>query len=345
MTSKQEIVPQDGPEALLAKIKRHMVELELDPGTLRRGLKFTLGYILTRDINRAELQLVSVEKKIGGIPGFENFRYIFTTNDIDAGGRDLFFARTVKADCLLFPPGAEMTFSYLLSNAVQNEYFQQEIDRRRGKEKVLALFTGPTIKSVWLDDDSRYFELPNNGFFHRRKRVPLVPFQDTKPRGQRRGAIAFNLRGKMSLLDDKQKWEVVNSQFQGYRSVVGTSFWFRDTDNEKTKELFSQNDRGYFSFLVRYETNNGPIFGYIVVSGRIPRSAAKKLADQFMHDIRASHYFAVELEYIGAGAYINKGSMIDQVGSPSSWRHDHFLVSIPELQQQGKKIHAHQKTR
>lgn len=283
-------------EGLRKKITRHILAGEISPKVLARGFRYIKEYLLTMKVYEAPIAAMREEKDFGGTPGLDCISYQFELENYRIGTVDVVKQKQIPARCVIFPNGARIAFEFL----DEARYLPNFFDARTApgkKNKPIATFTGTTTWDYG----------PNNGCYvrHQSHEEIVIPFKDTFPPGQRRGAIWIDRQGVVTPVDDDKKWQLVRNSFRDCQSLVGTSFWFTSSDRLDDTNLFKATDRASLSYFVVFRDSKGnERVGYFVISNSVPRSAAKKVADLLQKRLGAKSYFAAEMELAGSGAIL-----------------------------------------
>jgi hypothetical protein len=191
-------------------------------------------------------------------------------------------------------------------------------------EDAIATFTGPTFDD-WVS------QVPNNGFYTRDRDLKS-DFYETYPPGQRRGAFGFTTNGDLKLLTDEEKWSIVRSGYEGYRTLVGTSFYFFDGDSVFDIPGREDHRKSILSYLIQYQNSLGGKRNCFAISDtEITRIDMKKAIDDYMVRVRGNSYKAVEMEYNCSTCIVRRANDdyfdFEQYGGCGFRRKDHYLVT------------------
>lgn len=296
------------PETYLGRVVRHVRNRDFSPQTIMRGVKQgveQLRLLHTRDGN---LQLNEVYNNFLGIENLKVSDYSLQYL------RGLTFSHhAVPIRLYDFPPDIKIELY------VENKNYILTKDYLSGIPNAVGSFTGPTFLKEGL---------PNNGFY-KEDESDQVNFEDTNPSGQRRGAFGLTKKGKLVLMDDKTKWDIIRNGFRGYKALIGTPFYFSSDDPINDRILFEPEWRRALSYLFQYQTLDGSTkTGFTLSKGSVSRVTMKKVLDHYMKSVKGNNYFAVEMEYHNADCIIRgiDGEVDDFSGGGGFYRRDHYVL-------------------
>lgn len=299
------------PESPREKIVRHIKEHEWDPRTIAKGVSYLFERYTRGSEEGSELILVKVVANFLDIPGLQviDYELRLPKAEIVAGK----FYTKVPIRIYLFPtdisPRCEVTLDAV---GISTRSHLLNLPYRKALE-----FTGPTFKG-----DIR---LPNNGFYHDGQ--TMVPFQDTNPSGQRRGAIAFKEDGSVRLLTDEEKWDIVRADYNGVSTLVGTSYWFTP-DTEDNAEPVKSKEPAYYSYLFQ-GSSNPEIMGFILSSKLASRTPIVQALNDAMVRGMIPEYIAVEMELKNSCCLVKNDSRRSIFGGEGfSTRCDHYYLEL-----------------
>lgn len=300
--------PPNGVENIGRKILRHLATGQLDRTTILNGIRHIRMYLEANNFQGSTVELNFESEDYCGHDGLK-----FTTYELRRGERAL-----TQYEAIAF-------LDFPLNSKIRVENYRSMMDKREdlgiceNDPDIIASFIGPTSLAG----------IPNNGYYTRSHNV-LRAFQDTDPPGQRRGAIATNETGKVSLLTDAEKWDAVNNEYRSLEALIGTSYYFTSEDRGDESGLFSDIDASNVSYLIRYADERGFIrFCYCNINILVPRLFAHFLIRNHMQKVRAKSFMAVELEYLRGGCSIRMGKgkyAWKTVGNPGSIHYDYYHV-------------------
>lgn len=324
-------------EGPFRKAIRHLFNGELDLNTLRRGGELMTKYIEARKLKDNTFTLIRSLQNFAGQEGVVVYEYskrktlkpssdLQTHNEFNSKGDIAFieFPHSATIATEIYPNSSSADLWNLTGGALLLK-----------NPKYSAEFVGPT----W----SYYHKqkLSNNGFFSAEHGL-LVPFMNTNPPGQRRGAIGIKGSGELMLLDEQAKLQVIRDNFSGFSIVSGTSFYLSSEDNSASTELdtMSGEDVSAVSYLISYHDESGlKHFAHLTINMLVSRKQVKELLDLHANMHHWSDYIAVELELNGGGCLVkNKQAInadrrslqntIGQDGKVFLLRSDHYFVVL-----------------
>lgn len=300
-------------ECFKDRVIRHIKRGELDPATTKRGIVSFLNIFRAHTLDPETTRLSSSDTSFCGVEGLGLFRY-----QVDSC---LTFIPPTYIDLIAFPLKSSLriyTTGYDDPTINTNTFLA-------GIENGIAEFPGPTFLAR-----PPFHKLPNNGFFYRSGIARLeVPFCDTNPSGQRRGAIAISESGETSILTDEQKWEIVRKGFDGYPALAGGSFYFSSTD--QWEDLVKMRSRNYdnVSCLIQLSSEKeGRRLVFAMSRAEISFEIMKRVVDLYSTRMESS-YIGVELELRNLNCTIkdSQRSLVQLNPNGGFWgRRDHYVI-------------------
>lgn len=301
-------------ETLPRKIIRHILTGDFDLQTLKRGPGYMKKWLEERGTSHLELIPSTSERNYLGYEGITYTNYCAKFKKYEG-------LRLKKKGAEVF----DFSNNFVLTLQVEPELTLIDSVLVDSFTAVAAV-TGPTAKNG----------MPNNGFFYRQPNSnedtkPQVEFQHTNPVGQRRGALAQTVDGKVFFLQEQEKWRIINNKFQNISYMIGTSFYYLNTDtgNETEYKDGVQNNHSTVSCLVLATYPEGQRISYVTLNELSTRTNMKQLLDKHFFGIP---YIALEMEYAGSGVLLkdkNHPQDLTRVHSNVSYiqhRIDHYLV-------------------
>jgi hypothetical protein len=316
--SAKNIKQDSSLETLLARIARHMTSGQMDPATLRRGaLQVYDSLVLLRE-GEGSLFFDGKTTNYRGISGLTAVDYTLSVPAVDLfnGFLDKFSHQKVEARIFEFPKDSSVQIDVTPED--QSKYTNAHYLYVPG---AIASFTGPTTKVF------EQGELPNNGFYSR-DMGNLVTFMDTNPSGLRRGAFGLKSCGELVLMDDARKWTVIDSQFEGFDYLVGTSYYMTLTDLPNISEGEAPAIKSHLSYLLQFRQPDGqPVTAFCLVKRMISRDWMRRIIDDYATRGGFDDWMAVELEYSGANCVtIDHKGQKEIYGGSGFIRYDHYTV-------------------
>jgi len=224
-----------------------------------------------------------ISRMFGGHLGLDLYTYSFNV-------KVSFSSIQYKPTVILFPPN-----SSLCVEVTDNPQSPAHYLSSRGPQTIAA-FTGPTFT-----EESHF--LPNNGFYHEHKYIN--PFEETSPHGQRRGAVVVDRAGSVSIINDHEKWDMLNGNMEEVHSMSGTSWFFTSDDKLDDQEFSSFTACNDVSYLIWHQDKKGnERLAFTASRMPVQRGHMKLLVDAFARDVDASYYRATELEYTGSSCVV-----------------------------------------
>lgn len=328
-------------ESIGQKIIRHIRQREFDSHTLKRGVTLLKDAWETARIREASIGDPEVTRDYLGNPGLDVYkiRLVIPILHGNSLGQSQEKGRVKSNFITVFPEDTTLRPTLL------SDYSREVIDAVKGFPEAIAGITGPTASSTYNYDEGRYsLHVSDNGYYMAGTGT-VLPFRDTNPPGQRRGAIAFDASGQVSLLTDIQKWQAVNSNFEGITCLSGTSFYFTSEDPVFSKESLTALDshKSQVSYLIQYtDTSGRKHLAHFISSTLLYRSVAKSIIDRFIKSVKAVSYIAVEMELNGSDTVIvpaDKSAPVQLLREGFN-RNDHYFVvkKDPVMQPQIQRI-------
>lgn len=301
-------------ESYIGKVWRHIKSIEIDPGTLRSGIKqlrYNLKLLSPCLINGSDyFDDPNIIENYLGIQGLIMADYLYNSHnhphETNSSMRLYDFPLCAKFAVCVTPPND----MYIESSKFASKAMADSPD-------VIAYFTGPTHQ-VGVG-------LPNNGFYL--KGYPEgVPFMDTNPSGQRRGAFAASEGGGLVIVDDKTKWKLIRNEFCGVKTLIGGAMFLTDRDKELN---VNQLRYGSISYLFQYRDQDGQLHtGFASARNYCPRLGIQRLLADYTKRMGAVSFVGLEMEYNDSGCFIRgeDKKAIKQIGYQT--RFDHYLVTL-----------------
>ncbi|MCL4367286.1 hypothetical protein M1563_03920 [Patescibacteria group bacterium] len=310
------------PESYSERVLRHVKEGQIDPSTLLRGVKQLPGYFRELDSTRYSIQGTS-HKDYQDISGLEFFTYqVSSAKPSTIPGRSYLS----KIYIVSLPSGC----SFDVQIAPDSEHLVRTHEYINFDSQAIATFTGPTFE--------RDEHFPNNGFYHQ-ELGQVIEFQETNPPRQRRGALAVTETGQLILMDDQQKWQLVNRKYPEIRAMSGTAGYITSQDEQLDPKIDERYGNTDASFLIRFSTQSAERYALLIPSIMTPiRVIRTSIEDMITVDHGSGNYFAVELEMTGASVVLRKQppqavNATKVIGGDGySFRRDHYLVYPPQIE-------------
>lgn len=180
---------------------RHLKSGDVSAAMIGRGLDLIRAEIFTRNLDRCQVTGSHIERDFGQIYGLDVTTYELSMPRAFGGFDKGEGLSRIEVSVVDFPADSDLRV-LVLSSPWQTPV--RYPDTRRIVDvypEIIASFAGPTFKSA----------LPNNGFYSKERPDASVPFAETRPVGQRRGAIAIETGGAVRLLNDSEKWQAVRT--------------------------------------------------------------------------------------------------------------------------------------
>src|SRR5258708_346114 len=155
-------------ESFGQRIARHIHAGEVDFGTIVRGVETFSKWVRSNDILSSKIEESSHVSNTAGNKMLARTRYEYVKRSGWIAG---------NYEVIDFPDDYQLRINVTSIDKTLN--IHDHLDRQKG---AIAEFVGPTILE----------HLPNNGFFMSHNPSARVPFMDTDPSGERRGAIIIN---------------------------------------------------------------------------------------------------------------------------------------------------------
>jgi hypothetical protein len=305
------------PEALTAKIARHLKDGSLDSDTIANGGREILGRMIALKEPYGKLNGPFVFTDFAGIPDFVVADYKFEIPSILPGMPDSWVTFKV--------------YDYPLASRVRltvteaGQYVDTDSTLWLDKQ-AFASFTGPTYNAPDVDIK----DLPNNGFYS--DDVPEKVAFNKDPSGLRKGAFGLDQDGNVVILDEEQKCRISNDGFQGYRALIGGSNYIESCDDESQRLFEHTRAKAQLSYLVDYTLPDGMRRTSFILSGSvISLKTFRKVLENYVDYAGGVDYRAVELEYSHASGAVRSsiGGRIEKFGTGSfKDRRDHYTVRL-----------------
>lgn len=279
-------------ERFVDKIHRHLGDKDFSIQTLASGLIQGLEWIASTDVSHAEVGKITqtenyqsqkdltrfrIPLKMKGIPGIKPFLSVLT------------FPEDSYIDCHVKPESEEIEDC----QDILNKY-----------PAAFVAFDGPTMLG-------RY---PNNGTYF--EGIVYRDFAETNPPGERRGAMAFYKDGSMAVIDDKKKWELITTNSEEVRALIGTSTYFDSSDSIFIPDINRENERSRVSYILEFIDKNGKQrFGYMISKSMVTRTITKLTLDELLKREGWQNYRVAELELVHSTALIRHGKIKSRFAS------------------------------
>lgn len=293
------------PESAPHKVWRHLKEGPRDIPTVTRGIHYLGERLVLGSFENSVLCREGFDPCFLGINGLKVFAYnLSVPRRGSLPGRIQTPIRVYQ-----FPSGLYPRIDVLPDKA--QVHTREHLLRLRSQAALE--FVGPTF---FLNT-----KLPNNGFYHDGKM--LIPFGETNPPGQRRGAIGFKEDQSVQLMTDQEKWTAINDNFAGFCAVAGTSYWL-SSDDQNTDPT----DPVYHSYLVQSRSKPSTM-GYMIAGGLITRKIVLDLLNDAAMKEVFPDFIAVELEEAGTCCIVKNGDSFDHFGYTGfNSRRDHYYLEF-----------------
>lgn len=300
-------------EKLADRIARHLRERKIDIKTIVRGFHTIEDWVSSRAVIQSRIEPVGQIEDAGGQEGmtYSTYKYMY----------EYVIGKRKHENAI----GEFNITDFPLDSRLQVEVTGRDLvdieDYLLKHRTAISEFIGPT----------RQNELPNNGFHLRGSRA-RIPFMDTNPSGQRRGAIVVDKDNVTKIVPDEEKWKIVRSRFKDVQAMVGTSTYFTDKDKPETTDIFADTARDKVSYLISYcDAMSQTRLAYIYISTCVPRVIAQASIAYHLEMLNASSYIAGELELLGSGILIKdpktrKPVCLDKNSTPCGYRRDHYMI-------------------
>lgn len=304
-------------ETFSSQVIRHIRARHFNPQTLLKAPGHAINYLLTAGVSQNEIYNVESSENYEGIIGLGMHRY-FMRYPLFLGDK-LPKETWMKSSCtfLEFPENSRLNV-YVTEPVIDRSKAVHTNDFIKSIPEAIASFTGPTVIR----------NLPNNGFYIADRENSFEPFEDTDPSGKRRGAIAITNDGRVELVDDVRKWEIVRSNFSEYRILSGTSFYFTNNDDALLTDYMDEGQRSQVSYLIQYTGEDSQErLCFMVTDSKVTRFAAKRLIDRYIKDRKKKSYMAVELDLTNSNCVVKangKAKPLYKGGFPL--RRDHYVI-------------------
>lgn len=373
--SKDRLSHFGGQETLLQKVYRHAFkEKDFSPTTLRRGLTYFRTYLESRRAGNAELLLLERHdyQDVGGNTGLNIVT--FKESIPSSQGQSLFEKQRVLFDdqhyIFAHLPQDSLIQVYILNMAqvaqmvdhpaAFPEHTSMLVEKYSNSiigdvPNSFASFPGPTFRTFFRGKpEEGALGYPNNGFFVSGNPDLTVPFMETKPAGQPRGAIAIKKDGSLVLMSDSEKWAASKNNFAEYQVVSGTSFYFTDKTKLKMVDPEQTKNRSSLSYLIQILDENGrEQLIHFTAKTLVNRVQAHRLIEEYLKNLNFKSYIAVELEHLGSNLALKNQEtgaieLTKTGGFAGEERMDYYLVSrktnadlIPEKNRLQKLLRWH----
>ncbi len=307
-------------ESLAEKALRHLRQGHLDPATLLRGTSEMCQRLLTRHERLGDLTGCEIDSNHLGVTNLTRANYSFDIPATDINSFPFNYMSKTHIEVIEFPLDA--SFQVLTTPLQENGIsFIPTNNFIEHIPEAIATFTGPTYSEI----GKRY---PNNGFYHK-DLGEVVPFRDTNPSGQKRGAFLITDSRQLVIIDDDLKWQLIRSGFPSpIQALIGTSNYLKAADKKVTTPKDYQR-KSQISYLVQALDLNDHIHTSFVVSTRvISIPTIRTVIEDYMSKSDCTNYIAVELELSGASCTIRGANRATQHygGTGFHGRRDHYVV-------------------
>lgn len=309
MTRENTIVSvnPDGIDTFREKAIRHLIDVfhgTIEWQTIRRGIKLVFDEGLTSNIDSSVINKTDI---IYNAFGINDLRLTTFHVEMPVASHINNLKRNERVQFVDFP---------LTSSLEIDLHDQQRIPTNRifyTDDNIIATFTGPT--------SSNEADYPNNGFYYKGRLYK--PFEQAK---SRKGALAILDTGEVILKDDNGKRKIVENQFAGITTLVGTSFYITDKDFTDNADIMRYNGRSRISYLLQYILPDGSARTVFVLATMGTRRKMKEWIDEYCSHIGIRSYIAVELERDRAGCFIKQGDkIVSLIGGGFNPKPEHYV--------------------
>ncbi|MCR4326661.1 MAG: hypothetical protein NUV52_03330 [Candidatus Roizmanbacteria bacterium] len=296
--------------SFMGNMIRHINDGDIDIATIQRGAKQLVRQIATAHSEEASLAGPTVLNDFLSHEGLTMASYQL------AGFFPLWARHAMDIRLFMFPESFRLNV-HMADHPTDTEKFLIT------HPQAVAAFHGPTYS-----DRNETIRAVNNGFYY--KGAVQVPFMETDPPGERRGAIILHENGDVELADDRRKWDALSNP-SGIQTISGTSDFIRSTDTVVELKR-DKRPRHATSFLI--QGTAGKRIMYCPLYSPISRPTVLRLLQTFEADFGLGECIGVELEYNGATNYIKEGGNPNTIyaypGHVSYKRLDHYYFTKNE---------------
>ncbi|MBI3954979.1 hypothetical protein HY338_00920, partial [Candidatus Gottesmanbacteria bacterium] len=173
----------------------------------------------------------------------------------------------------------------------------------------------------------RESDYPNNGFYYHGN-----IYKEFGSAIIRKGAIAILEDGVISFLTDEEKWNLINRQYEGIAVLVGTSFYFTNTDSPENEEINRYTGRSKLSYIAQYTFADGTKRMVYIIASMSSRKTMKNYLDRYSSLINAQSYIALELEKDQADCFIKSKKGIKSIDNQGfHQKPEHYVITVPAM--------------
>jgi len=312
-------------ESFPQRVVRHLKDGDFRATTLLSGIRQMREWLGNRETLDSQL---TVLKKHSAYAKVDNLQLMEMARLSPDQAKRRLFTEKVKPKVFFysFPPDSKLSTLVKSEPQFITRILEEELDTQDGP---VAQIIGPTVAAF-----SRY--RPNNGFYDRSTNQSYV-FGELPP-GQTRGALVTLSTGETKIIDDAQKKQYIENNFEGVETMIGCCYFLTNIPDAENEQPFEKDSgKGIVSYLIEVVTESGKTnIHYFVSTQDTTRTQSSQYIDELITDTygKAQKWRAVELEYTSAGCLVKDTSgkihTETEVYKQNTYRPDAILITLPK---------------